>query len=44
MLARLQAFFGPSKLRDITPLRDEEYQQARVKDVRPATSNREWRC
>jgi integrase len=41
MLGNLQAFFGPSKLRDITPLRVEEYQQARVKDVCPATSNRE---
>jgi integrase len=41
MLGNLQAFFGPSKLRDITALRVEEYQQARVKDVCPATSNRE---
>lgn len=41
MLGNLQAFFGPSKLRDITPLRVEEYQQARVRDVCPATSNRE---
>ena len=41
MLANLQEFFGPAKLRDITPLRVEEYQQARVKEVRPATSNRE---
>jgi len=41
MLSNLQGFFGPSKLRDITPLRVEEYQQARVKDVCPATSNRE---
>ena len=41
MLGNLQGFFGPSKLRDITPLRVEEYQQARVKEVCPATSNRE---
>jgi site-specific recombinase XerD len=41
MLGNLQAFFGPSKLRDITALRVEDYQQARVKDVCPATSNRE---
>ena len=41
MLGNLQTFFGPSKLRDITPLRVEEYQQHRVKDVCPATSNRE---
>ena len=41
MLGNLQAFFGPSKLRDITPLRIEQYQRERVNDVRPATSNRE---
>lgn len=41
MLAHLQEFFGPSKLRDMTPLRVEEYQRERVKDVCPATSNRE---
>src|ERR1022692_1225139 len=41
MLGHLQLFFGPAKLRDITPLRVEEYQQARVKQVSPATSNRE---
>ena len=41
MLSNLQAFFGSSKLRDITPRRVEEYQRARVKDVCPATSNRE---
>jgi hypothetical protein len=41
VLSKLQAFFGPSKLRDITPLRVEEYQRARVKEVCPATSNRE---
>jgi len=41
MLGNLQVFFGPSNLRDITALRVEEYQQARVKDVCPATSNRE---
>jgi len=37
MLGNLQAFLGPSKLRDITPLRIEDYQQARVRDVSPAT-------
>ena len=42
MLGHLQEFFGPCKLRDITPLRIEEYQQARLKqDTAPATSNRE---
>lgn len=41
MLAHLQEFFGPSKLRDITPLRVEGYQRERVKAVCPATSNRE---
>jgi hypothetical protein len=40
-LGHLEAFFGPSRLRDITPLRVEEYQRTRVKVVRPATSNRE---
>jgi hypothetical protein len=41
MLGNLQAFFGLSKLRDITALKVEEYPRARVKDVCPATSNRE---
>lgn len=41
MLGNLHAFFGPSKLRDITPLRVEEYQRERVREVSPATSNRE---
>jgi integrase len=41
MLANLQAFFGSAKLRDITPLRVEEYQRDRIKAVCPATSNRE---
>jgi integrase len=41
MLGNLQAFFGPAKLRDITPLQVEEYQRERVKEVSPATSNRE---
>ena len=41
MLSNLTTFFGEPKLRDITPLRVEEYQQARVKEVSPATSNRE---
>ena len=33
MLGNLQMLFGPCKLRDITPLRIEEYQQARLKHV-----------
>ncbi len=41
MLSNLQAFFGAAKLRDITPLRVEEYQRGRVREVSPATSNRE---
>jgi hypothetical protein len=42
MLGHLQTFFGPCKLRELTPLRIEEYQQARLKqDTAPATSNRE---
>jgi integrase len=41
MLGNLQAFFGPAKLREITPLRVEEYQRERVKEAAPATSNRE---
>lgn len=41
MLGNLKAFFGDINLRDITPLRVEGYQQARLKQVRPATTNRE---
>jgi integrase len=41
MLGNLQAFFGPVRLRDITPLRVEDYQRDRIKAVCPATSNRE---
>lgn len=41
MLAKLQTFFGPARLKDITPLRVEEYQRERVKAVCPSTSNRE---
>ena len=41
MLGHLQEFFGPSKLRDITAQRVEEYQRQRVRKVAPATSNRE---
>jgi integrase len=41
VLGHLQGFFGSSKLRDITPLRVEEYQRERIKTVCPATSNRE---
>ena len=41
MLSNLHTFFGPAKLRDISPLRVEEYQCKRVREVSPATSNRE---
>jgi integrase len=41
MLGNLQGYFGPVKLRDITPLKVEEYQHERVKAVCNATSNRE---
>lgn len=41
MLGHLQGFFGNAMLADITPLRVEGYQQARAKDVSPATVNRE---
>jgi integrase len=41
MLGHLRGFFGNAKLREITPSRVEEYQQARMKDVAPATVNRE---
>ena len=41
MLGNLHAFFGSAKIRDITPLRVEEYQRVRVRKVAPATSNRE---
>ena len=40
-LAKLEDFFGPAKLRDMTPFKVEEYQRERVKEVCPATSNRE---
>jgi integrase len=41
MLGHLQGFFGNGTFADITTLRVEEYQQARLKDVCPATVNRE---
>jgi site-specific recombinase XerD len=41
MLGNLEVFFGESRLRDITPSRVEEYQRDRIKEVCPATSNRE---
>jgi site-specific recombinase XerD len=41
MLATCTHSSAPAKLRDITPLRVEEYQRERVKAVSPATSNRE---
>jgi integrase len=41
MLGNLQAFFGPARLRDITPAKVEEYQRERITAVCPATSNRE---
>lgn len=41
MLKRLEGFFGEAQLSDITPVRVEAYQQARVREVCPATVNRE---
>lgn len=41
MLGNLKAFFGNPLLRDITPLRVEKFQEARVREVAPATVNRE---
>lgn len=41
MLENLKAFFGPVNIGDISPLRVEQYQQARVREVCPATVNRE---
>jgi integrase len=41
MFGHLQNFFGNVELGDIRPLRVEEYQQARTRDVCPATVNRE---
>jgi integrase len=41
MLRQLNEFFGPVMLTDITPMRVEEYQQNRVREVCPATVNRE---
>jgi integrase len=38
---RLQEAFGPSQLRDITPLMVDEYTQKRATICRPATVNRE---
>jgi integrase len=41
LLANLQAFFGACSLRDITPLKIEQYQSERVKVGSPGTTNRE---
>jgi len=41
MLCNLKGFFGDTLLRDITPLRVEGFQQARMREVAPATVNRE---
>lgn len=41
MYAKLQGFFGPVNLDSITPLRVEDFQQHRVREVSPATVNRE---
>ncbi len=41
MYANLQRFFGPVILETITPLRVEDFQQHRVREVSPATVNRE---
>ena len=40
LLRDLKAFFGNPMLRDITPARIEDFQQARAKQVAPATVNR----
>jgi integrase len=41
ILDHLKAFFGTTLLRDIGPLNVEQYKQARIVDVSPATVNRE---
>lgn len=41
MLRRLEEFFGEAQLGDLTPVRVEAYQQARIREVSPATVNRE---
>ena len=41
MYGNLQSFFGAPNLDSITPLRVEEFQQHRVRQVSPATVNRE---
>jgi integrase len=41
MYAQLSGFFGPAALDAITPLKVEEFQQHRVRQVTPASVNRE---
>jgi integrase len=41
MLKRLEGFFGEAQLGDLTLVRVEAYQQARIREVSPATVNRE---
>ena len=41
MYRNLQGFFGPVNMDAITPLRVEDFQQHRVREVSPATVNRE---
>lgn len=41
ILVHLNEFFGSALLRDIGPLQVEQYKQARIKRVSPATVNRE---
>ena len=41
MYRNLQGFFGPVNLEILTPLRVEDFQQHRVREVSPATVNRE---
>jgi integrase len=41
MYANLQRFLGPVNLEAITPLRVEDFQQHRIREVSPATVNRE---
>ena len=44
MYGNLQGFFGTVNLETITTVRVEEFQQHRVREVSPATVNREWPC
>ncbi len=41
MMSQLQSFFGNAQLGELSPLNVEDYQQKRVREVSPATVNRE---